>query len=122
METDDSEYGVGDDGVKYDNGKLRYDLIPVEALESIIKVYTMGAEKYADRNWEKGMSWGRVFGAVMRHAWAFWRGEEFDQESGLPHMAHAGWGCLALLHYAKYNKDKDDRSLYDVPTEKGDTV
>uniref|UniRef100_UPI001E4FF338 dATP/dGTP diphosphohydrolase domain-containing protein n=1 Tax=Acetomicrobium sp. S15 = DSM 107314 TaxID=2529858 RepID=UPI001E4FF338 len=39
---------------------LRYDLIPSDALRELAKVYTVGAEKYGERNWEKGMSWGRA--------------------------------------------------------------
>ena len=43
----------------HDSGKLRYDLIPVDALEAIVEVLTWGADnKYKDRNWEKGTAWG----------------------------------------------------------------
>jgi hypothetical protein len=66
--------------VKHDDGKLRYDLIPAEPFEEVVLVYTNGALTYADRNWELGMTWGRVFGAMLRHAWAFWRGERYDRE------------------------------------------
>lgn len=97
------------EGVKYDSDKLRYDLIPPDALEFLARVYTMGAKKYADRNWEKGISYSRIFGAIMRHLWAFWKGESIDTESGLPHPAHAAWGCFALMHYMLHNADKDDR-------------
>lgn len=41
------------DGIKYDGEKLRYDLLPVEALEQITKVLTYGAKKYSDNNWRK---------------------------------------------------------------------
>lgn len=81
--------------------KLRYDLIPPEALEELAQVYTMGAHKYADRNWEKGLNYGRIFAAIMRHLWAFWRGETLDKESGIHHAAHAAWGCFALITYQK---------------------
>jgi hypothetical protein len=96
-------------GKRYDVGKLRYDLLPPDALEQLVLVYTKGAEKYADRNWEKGMSWSRCFGPLMRHAWAFWRGEDLDRESGLPHMAHAAWNCFALMAYTMRKIGNDDR-------------
>ena len=100
-----------DPAVKYDRDKERYDLVPADALNEIVKVYTYGAKKYGeDRNWEKGLSWGRVFGALMRHSWAFWRGKDTDDESGLPHLAHAGWCVLTLLAYMKTHKEFDDRS------------
>jgi hypothetical protein len=97
------------EGKKHDFGKTRYDLIPPVALEHLALVYTFGAKKYGDRNWEKGISWGRIFGAIMRHLWAFWRGEDLDPESNLPHLAHAACGCFMLLTYRKTRKDFDDR-------------
>ena len=103
------EKDVLTEGMKYDGDKLRFDLIPPEPLERLAEVYTMGAAKYEDRNWEKGIKWGRVFGAIMRHMWAWWKGEDVDPESGLPHLAHAAWGCFALLEYRNTRRDFDDR-------------
>lgn len=97
------------DAVKHDQGKLRYDLIPAGSLEALVRVYTFGAGKYGDRNWEKGMSWGRVFGAIMRHLWAWWRGEDADSETGISHLAHAAWGCFTLLAYVDRGVGTDDR-------------
>ena len=97
------------EGAKFDLGKNRYDLIPGDALDALVAVYTYGTKKYDDNNWRKGIKWGRIFGALMRHAWAFWRGEEFDKESGLPHMAHAAWQCMTLLNYCKTHPELDDR-------------
>lgn len=96
-------------GVKFDGGKIRYDLIPVEALREVAKVYTMGAVKYADNNWRKGIAWGRIYAAVQRHLSAYWGGEDTDSESGLSHLAHAAWGMLTLLEYADTHKEQDDR-------------
>lgn len=87
----------------------RYDLIPSECLEELANVYGKGALKYSDHNWTKGYKWGYSFGAMMRHAWAFWRGENNDKESGLPHLAHAAWHCMTLMWYSKHGKGTDDR-------------
>ena len=97
------------DAIKYDQNKLRYDLIPACSLEELVRVYTFGAGKYGDRNWEKGMSWGRIFGAIMRHLWAWWRGENTDPETGITHLAHAAWGCFALIAYVDRGSGTDDR-------------
>ena len=102
------------EGVKYDQDKERYDLIDGYALNELAKVYTYGAQKYEDRNWEKGIKWSRVFAAIMRHLWKFWRAKQLglpenDEESGLPHLAHAAWGCFALLHYTQFKPEYDDR-------------
>lgn len=97
------------EGVKFDTGKPRYDLIPPEALDGLAKVLTFGAQKYADRNWEKGMEWGRVFGALQRHMWAWWQGQHTDPETGLSHLHHAAC-CIAFLQtYEARGTGKDDR-------------
>ena len=99
------------EGIKNDKDKLRYDLIPADALEEVVKVFTHGAKKYGDRNWEKGLSHGRLFGAMMRHAWKWWRGERYDSESRCHHLASVVFCALALLHYElspkKYNETSD---------------
>jgi hypothetical protein len=95
--------------VKYDNGKNRLDLIPVFPMWEIGRVYTFGATKYADDNWRSGLAYRRIFGAVLRHLYRWWSGEDIDDESGLPHLAHAGWGILTLLEYSQTHKELDDR-------------
>jgi len=67
---------------KDDTDKVRMELIPPELIVAVGDILTFGAEKYDDRNWEKGMKWSRVFGALMRHMWAWWSGENKDQETG----------------------------------------
>lgn len=106
MSTDAKD--LGKEGVRYDVGKARWDLVPHE-IEEVVDVFTIGAKKYSDRNWELGMDWGRVFGSLMRHSWKFWRGEDIDEETGCHHMAHVMWNALALLTYSRRKIGKDDR-------------
>lgn len=54
-------------GLRYNSGKLRYDLVHPEAHEGMIKVLTYGAIKYEDRNWERGMAWSNVIASMKRH-------------------------------------------------------
>ena len=114
-------------GRKDDTGKLRFDLLPVRPLEQITEIYTYGANKYDDNNWRSGIQWGRIFSASMRHMWAFWRGEDLDSESGLPHLAHAAFGCLTLLEYMETHRELDDRVkdeqyyILEVPCVGGDS-
>ena len=96
-------------GVKYDEGKERFDLIPAEPLLGLARVFTFGVKKYDARNWEKGLSWGRVFAAAMRHLWKWWRGEKTDDESGLSHLVHAAWCCFVLIEYETTHPEMDDR-------------
>ena len=98
-----------DEGVKFDTGKPRMDLLAPEALMGIAKILSYGANKYEDRNWEKGMNWGRVYGALQRHLNAFWGGEELDEESGLRHIDHAACCIHFLQTYSSRNIGTDDR-------------
>jgi|TARA_R110000782_G_scaffold7051_4_gene23834 hypothetical protein len=100
-------------GHKDDTGKVRMELIPPELLFGVGDILTFGADKYAARNWEAGMSWGRVYGALMRHMWAWWRGQKLDEESGRPHLWHAGCCIAFLIAYEERNVGTDDRPKKD---------
>lgn len=95
-------------GVKFDEGKLRYDLVPIEALREITRVLTFGANKYTDRNWEKGINYGRCYAAAMRHLTAWWDGEDKDPETGISHLAHAGCCIYFLLTYEQRGMNEFD--------------
>jgi hypothetical protein len=93
-------------GRKFDGGKLEYGLLPPLALEEVVKVLTFGAQKYDRDNWQKVPdSKRRYFDALQRHVWAWKRGEQFDPESGIHHLAHA-MCCLMFLyeHDIMYSK------------------
>jgi hypothetical protein len=97
------------EGRKDDTGKERFDLIPTYPLFKLAEVYTMGAKKYADRNWEKGIAYGRIFAALMRHAWKWWRGETTDPIDGQHHLASVAWSAFALMEYERTHPELDDR-------------
>lgn len=96
------------EGKKRDSGKLRYDLLPPFALEEVVKVYTMGANKYGDQNYRLGLNWGRVYAAMQRHLEAWRKGEERDPEGQL-HLASVAWGALTLMEYGRMRQEYDDR-------------
>lgn len=84
-------------GLKFDKDKPRYDLVPLEALESMVNVLTFGAQKYAPENWRHvELAQDRYFAATLRHLIAVRKGEVLDKESGLPHLAHA-MCCVAFM-------------------------
>lgn len=106
----DSSLGqLTEGGRKDDQDKLRYDLIPPELLESVADILTFGAKKYGPRNWEKGMTWGRPFAALMRHMWAWWRGEQTDPETGKSHLWHAACCIAFLIAFEARGTGQDDR-------------
>lgn len=100
--------GCGKDGSGKDDradGKPRWELLPLDAIEEIVKVYTMGAEKYADNAWKTiPDAHRRYLAALFRHVAAYERGERLDKESGLSHLAHAAWNAIAILWFDINNK------------------
>jgi hypothetical protein len=102
------------EGRKDDTGKARFDLLPVKPLFKVAEVYTIGAKKYDDRNWEKGIKWGRIFAAMLRHAWNWWCGEKLDPEDGQHHLASVAWCALTLMEFEETHPELDDR-----PVQKG---
>lgn len=107
-------------GRKDDSGKIRLELIPPELLFAVGTILTFGAKKYADRNWEQGMKWGRVFGALMRHLWCWWGGKlptstnfvfgELDDETECSHLWHAACCIAFLITYENRKIGEDDRA------------
>lgn len=98
-----------DEGVKHDQEKNRLELIPPELLFAVGEILTFGARKYADRNWEKGMKWSRVFGALMRHLWSWWKKDDIDAETGKSHLWHAACCIAFLITYEQRKTGEDDR-------------
>lgn len=96
-------------GTKHDQDKVRMDLFAPEMIEGVSTVLTIGAAKYGDRNWERGMDWSRPYGALMRHMFAWWRGEKTDPETGKSHLWHAGCCLMFLIAYEERGTGRDDR-------------
>ena len=87
-------------GIKHDNGKPRFSLIPPSSLREIAQVLTFGANKYAPGNWmHLKNARERYSDALLRHVYAWMDGETLDPESGLHHLAHAGCCILFLLYF-----------------------
>lgn len=96
-------------GKKFDQDKVRIDLLPSEALLEVAKVLTFGAGKYGEHNWRKGIAWSRVYAAALRHMMKWNSGETYDEETGLNHLSHACANILFLLYYAEKHGELDDR-------------
>lgn len=92
-----------------DTPRPRLDLIPTAALEEVGHVLALGAAKYGPYNWCSGTRWGRLYRALLSHAWAWWRGENLDPESGRSHLAHCICCLLFLMEYQRNQWGEDDR-------------
>jgi len=92
--------------IKADAGKTDWAILPLDALEEIIKVFQFGEKKYARGNFAngEGLEYSRVLNSLLRHTTSFMRGEDNDPETGLSHMAHAGCCVLMLLHYITHQE------------------
>ena len=98
---------------KADTGKPTFELLPFELLAETNKVLQHGAAKYGILNWQKkeGFLYSRCFNALLRHMFAFWRGEDNDPETGLSHLSHAMCNLIFLMYHFKNNKAADDRPI-----------
>ena len=93
-------------GMKDVANKLRWDLLPVELVEEVVRVLTYGANKYPDAssvpNWtlvEDASN--KYYAAAMRHIVEYRKGNLTDNESGLLHLAHAITNLLLLINFSK---------------------
>ena len=96
-------------GARYNDGKPEYSQIPLHLLEDTARVLMYGEKKYAKFNWLKGMDWSIPYDSMQRHMIAWYKGEENDSESGLPHLAHAICNLLMLTAYRDIYPEGDDR-------------
>lgn len=100
-------------GVKYDNGKPQWSLLPFKALTQVVEVLTYGAKKYAPDNWKKVPDARRRYiDAGFRHFTAYVSGETQDPETGKHHLAHA---ICCLLYLVAFDLgEHNDKSNSDV--------
>lgn len=87
----------------------RTDLLPFFALSELAEHYGRGAAKYEDHNWRRGYDWSLSYGALMRHLFAWLRGEDRDPETGSLHTVAVAWHALALVEFQMLDLGTDDR-------------
>lgn len=112
--------GVGN-GLRFNSGKLRYDLLHAKALEDMVRVLSYGAEKYTVRddngkiindganNWRNGFSWKSVYASLDRHFKAIEAGEDYDHDTGMLHVAHLACNAHFLNAFYYDFPEGDDR-------------
>lgn len=96
-------------GLRFNKGKVRWDLVDPTAVEGIAKVLDFGTIKYTAENWRKGLSWKATLRSLESHLQALKRGEDIDPESGLPHIDHLGCNWMFFSNYQKMGVGEDDR-------------
>lgn len=97
-------------GLRYNEGKVKWGLVPHSALVPMVKVLEFGAKKYAPFNWQKGLSVSEILESMQRHLYAFQEGENIDPESGLEHIGHIQCNALFLAWMLQNKPELDDRN------------
>jgi hypothetical protein len=71
-------------------------------------IFGIGARKYAERNWERGLKYSAIVGAIGRHTALWSAGQRVDPESGRSHMAHVATLALFALAHELRGVGEDD--------------
>lgn len=99
-------------GLRYNTGKVPLHLVPPSAMYALGEVLGKGAQKYADRNWERGFNYSIPYACCMRHILSWWKGEDLDAETGLNHLKHALANIAMLIELLETYPEGDDRPLH----------
>lgn len=122
---------------RYNQGKLRWSLLPVRAMEKVVEVYTKGAHKYTiyydeegnevlgsdvpynfpgltivddgANNWKKGLPFTNLLDSCKRHIAEYEKRTEIDEDLGTHHLANAIWNLLTLIEGERRFPHLDDR-------------
>jgi len=93
------------------SGKGRFDLMPPAVLRALAIHFQKGAEKYKERNWEKGMPASRFFDSAVRHVFEFLDGLEDEN-----HLISAIWNLCCLYETLwRIQIEKLPTELNDLP-------
>jgi hypothetical protein len=104
-----SERDKQEQALRYNQGKLQWALVDFDSLEGLVRVLEYGAAKYAPDNWKKGMPVTQVSESLMRHLFAFLRGEDVDPESGCRHISHVMCNTMFLEYIMREKPHYDNR-------------
>jgi len=91
--------------------KPRPDLISPFAIERLGEWLRLGARKYKERNWEKGMPVSRCVASLYRHLMYYHQGLRNED-----HLAAILFNAMAIIHYEEMAKrDVLPVELLDMP-------
>jgi len=90
--------------------KIPIHLFPVTAVIYGTMALLDGALKYGRANWRAaGVRASIYYDALNRHMSKWFEGQDIDEDSGLPHLAHAMACIVILIDAIEAGKLKDDR-------------
>ena len=92
---------------KYDKGKIRPSLVPVQIVREIAEVREYGVVKYHDPNNWKKVKVQRYVDALYRHFLAFLENNQSkDDESGIEHYKHMACNIAFICELMKRGQDE----------------
>lgn len=87
---------------KFDNGKMRISIVPLQIVSDIAEVREYGIKKYNDPDNWKRVEIERYANALFRHFRAFLRDpRSVDAESGLAHYKHMACNMAFICELMK---------------------
>lgn len=93
------------------DGKLRWELLPLDLIEDLVKVYDKGAQKYEPDSWKQVENgYIRYKGALLRHLVKA-ETEDIDEETECYHLAQVAWNALTMLWYRKQELKKETSNI-----------
>lgn len=89
---------------RYNSGKPKLDLLPLDLLTGLARVLEMGEKKYGRNNWRKGAPATEQLASMLRHLQPICEVLNADKdanllldaESGLPHIDHILFNVISL--------------------------
>lgn len=97
-------------GVKHDQEKDDWSILPLKVLRGPIRALMHGEEKYERDNYQHVEPPRRYWSALMRHMAEYDAGEELDSDSNLSHLWHMG-ACIIFLLWFQMYKGFSPKSL-----------
>ena len=91
-------------GTKDDENKAVLTLLDPHFVEDLALHMQKGLKKYKRGNWQLDLEPERILNALIRHAIAIWKGEEFDKETGSRHSIAIGANAMMLGWSERHGK------------------
>jgi hypothetical protein len=75
-----------------DEPDARLDLVPVEPLLRLAAIYGRGSKKYGDNNYKLGIPLKRVYASLLRHVFQWAEGDRKED-----HLMQAAWNLFTIV-------------------------
>lgn len=89
---------------------IRYDLLPIEGIKEVCKVFTEKLNNHQENEWRKGLKWSEVLNSLKKHLTEFELGNDYT-ETGELRIASVAAQALILAEFTKIYSQGDNRQL-----------